>query len=74
MKIINITVFPLPRRVHNAAAATAAVKEAGACGVHTGRMNNEHTLFSRWAGSAQQTMSPSLPSSAVSDNDHIQQR
>lgn len=39
---------------------------------HTGRMNNEHTLFSRWAGSALQTIGPSLSSSAMSDNDHIQ--
>lgn len=39
---------------------------------HTGRMNNEHTLFSQWAGSAPQTIGPSLSSSTMSDNDHIQ--
>lgn len=47
-----------------------AVREAGRCG----ERNNEHTLFSRWAGSAPQTMSPSLLSSTLSDNDRILQR
>ena len=28
-------------------------EKTGARGVHTERMNNEHTLFSHWAGSAQ---------------------
>lgn len=41
---------------------------------HTGRLNNEHTLFSQWAGSALQTIGPSLSSSAMSDNDHVQQQ
>lgn len=60
----------------------AAVKRSNSAGgenwspwlSHTQRMNNEHTLFSHWAGSAQRTMNPSLLSRTMSDNDHIHQR
>lgn len=65
-----MTVFDSPPgRVHNA----GGQRGWSLWRSHTGRMNNEHTLFSHWAGSAQQTMSPSLLSSTMSDNDHIQQ-
>lgn len=65
-----MTVFVGPSgRVHNA----GGQRGWSLWRSHTGGTNNEHTLFSQWAGSALQTIGPSLSSSTMSDNDHIQQ-
>lgn len=47
-----------------------AGEKTRACGFHTERMNNEHTLFIHWVGGKQWTPL-SRPSSNSSDNDHI---